>query len=86
VDKLRTPSRAIVADNHPLFRAALVGLLTEHCGLEVVAEAGDGQQALECCRRFSPNLMVMDVRLPEVDALETTRTIRQEFPTRSCWC
>jgi len=48
--------------------------------LEVVAEAADGQQALECCRRFSPDLVVMDVRLPEVDALETTRTIRQEFP------
>src|SRR5215203_1922109 len=80
VDKVRTPSRVIVADNHPLFRAALVGLLTEHCGLEVVAEAADGQEALECCRRFSPDLVVMDVRLPEVDALETTRTIRQEFP------
>jgi two-component system response regulator DegU len=77
---VRTPSRVIVADNHPLFRAALVGLLTEHCGLEVVAEAADGQEALECCRRFSPDLVVMDVRLPEVDALETTRTIRQEFP------
>lgn len=70
----------IVADNHPLFRAALVGLLREHCGLEVVAEAADGQEALECCRRFSPDLVVMDVRLPEVDAVETTRTIRQEFP------
>ena len=46
----------------------------------MVAEAADGQQALECCRRFSPDLVVMDVRLPEVDATETTRTIRQEFP------
>ena len=80
LDKVRIPSRVIVADNHPLFRAALVGLLREHCGLEVVAEAADGQQALECCRRFSPDLVVMDVRLPEVDARETTRTIRQEFP------
>ena len=80
VDNVRTPSRAIVADNHPLFRAALVTLLREHCGLEVVAEAADGQEALECCRRFRPDLVVMNVRLPEVDALETTRTIRQEFP------
>jgi DNA-binding NarL/FixJ family response regulator len=48
--------------------------------LEVVAEAADGQEALQCCRRFSPDLVVMDVRLPEVDARETTRTIRQEFP------
>jgi DNA-binding NarL/FixJ family response regulator len=80
VDKVRTPSRAIVADNHPLFRAALVGLLREHSGLEVVAEASDGQEALECCRRFRPDLVIMDVRLPEVDALETTRNIRHEFP------
>jgi len=48
--------------------------------LEVVAEASDGQEALEGCRRFRPDLVIMDVRLPEVDALETTRTIRQEFP------
>jgi two-component system, NarL family, response regulator DegU len=48
--------------------------------LEVVAEAADGQEALECCRRYSPDLVVMDVRLPEVDARETTRTIRQKFP------
>ena len=80
MDKVRTPSRAIVADNHPLFRAALVGLLREQSGLEVVAEAADGQEALECCRRFRPDLVVMDVCLPEVDGLETTRTIRQEFP------
>jgi DNA-binding NarL/FixJ family response regulator len=75
-----TPSRAIVADNHPLFRAALSSLLIEHSGLEVVAEAADGQEALECCRRFRPDLVVMDARLPGVDGLEATRTIRQEFP------
>jgi DNA-binding NarL/FixJ family response regulator len=77
---VRMPSRAIVADNHPLFRAALTGLLREHPGLEVIAEAADGQEALECCRCFRPDLVVMDVRLPEVDGLEATRAIKQELP------
>jgi DNA-binding NarL/FixJ family response regulator len=77
---VRTPSRAIVADNHPLFRAALGSLLREHTGLEVVAEAADGREALECCRRFRPDFVVMDVHLPEVDGLEATRAIKQELP------
>jgi DNA-binding NarL/FixJ family response regulator len=74
------PSRAIVADNHPLFRAALSSLLREHSGLEVVAEAADGREALDCCRRFKPDLVVMDVRMPEVDGLEATRAIKREHP------
>jgi DNA-binding NarL/FixJ family response regulator len=49
--------------------------------LEVVAEAADGLEALECCRRFRPDLVVMDVGLPEVDGLEATRTIKQELPS-----
>ena len=49
--------------------------------MEVVAEAADGQEALECCRRFRPDLVVMDVGLPEVDGLEATRTIKQELPS-----
>jgi DNA-binding NarL/FixJ family response regulator len=77
---MRMPSRAIVADNHPLFRAALGGLLREHSGLEVVAEVADGRETLECCRRFKPDLVVMDVRMPEVDGLEATRAIKQELP------
>jgi DNA-binding NarL/FixJ family response regulator len=79
-DNLRMPSRVIVADNHPLFRAALASLLREHSGLEVVAEAADGRETLECCRRLKPDLVVMDVRMPEVDGLEATRAIKQELP------
>jgi DNA-binding NarL/FixJ family response regulator len=75
------PGRAIVADNQPLFRAALGSVLREHSGLEVVAEATDGREALECCRHFKPDLVVIDVRLPEeVDGLDAARAIRQELP------
>lgn len=74
------PSRIIIADNHPLFRGALVELLREHSGLEVVAEAAEGHQALELCRRFKPDLIVMDAHMPGVNGLEATRTTKRELP------
>jgi DNA-binding NarL/FixJ family response regulator len=74
------PSRIIVADAQHLFRVALANLLKEHSGWEVVAEAGDGREALEYCRRFRADLVIMDVRMPEVDGLVITRAIKREFP------
>jgi DNA-binding NarL/FixJ family response regulator len=70
-------TRIVVADDHPLWREALNGLLSEHPGWEVVA---DGREALELCRRFRPDLALMDVRMPEVNGLEATRTIKRESP------
>ena len=69
-----------MADAQPLFRVALGGLLEEHLGWEVVAEAADGREVLEYCRRFRPDLVVMEVRMPEVDGLEATRAIKRELP------
>ena len=74
------PSRIIVADAQHLFRVALGNLLKEHSGWEVVAEAADGREALEYCRGFRPDLVIMDVRMPEVDGLVVTRAIKREFP------
>lgn len=79
-DHLAVPSRVVVIDDHPLWRKAISGLLREHLGLEVVAEAADGPEAMECCRRFRPDLVVMDVRMPDVDGPETIRAIKREFP------
>ena len=75
------PSRIIVADAQHLFRVALANLLKEHSGWEVVAEAADGREALMYCRRFRPDLVIMDVRMPEVDGLVVTRAIKREFPS-----
>jgi DNA-binding NarL/FixJ family response regulator len=75
------PSRIIVADAQHLFRVALANLLKEHSGWEVVAEAADGREALEYCRRLRPDLVIMDVRMPEVDGLVVTRAIKREFPS-----
>jgi NarL family two-component system response regulator LiaR len=80
-DEAPVPSRIILADDHPLFRAALRHLLTQQgSALEVVAEATDGPEALELCRRFGPDLVLMDLSMPKLDGIETTRAIKRELP------
>lgn len=66
--------RLIIADDHALFRDSLKSLLESH-GLEVIGEAGDGKQAVELCRRLKPDVILMDLTMPEMDGLAATRLI-----------
>ena len=75
-----TGARIIVADDHPLYRAALVEMLRKHSSFELIGEAADGQEVLELCRRLKPDLVLMDLSMPEMDGLEATRAIKGEFP------
>jgi DNA-binding NarL/FixJ family response regulator len=74
------PTRIITVDDHPLFRSALSTLLNRDPGLEVIAEASDGLEALEHCRSLKPDLVLMDVRMPKMDGIAATRAIKQELP------
>jgi CheY-like chemotaxis protein len=74
------PSRVIVADDHPLFRYALRSVLECSESFEVIAEAADGQQALELARTHNPDLVLMDIRMPKMDGLEATHAIKRELP------
>jgi DNA-binding NarL/FixJ family response regulator len=74
------PSRIIIAEDHPLFRSAIRQTLERQHNLEVVAEAANGRQALELCRQLRPHLVLMDLRMPEMDGVMATQAIKREFP------
>src|SRR3712207_3943557 len=77
------PARVLIADDHDLVREGLLAVLEGEPDLEVVGEAKNGREALEMCRQVRPDLILMDVRMPEMDGLAATRAIKEELPTTS---
>ena len=77
----RPPLRLLVVDDHEVVREGLVALLSRREEFQVVAEAGTVAEALAAARRFEPDLVVMDVRLPDGSGIEACRDIRAEFPS-----
>ncbi len=71
--------RLLLADDHALFRAGIASLLRAW-GHEVVGEAGNGLEALELVRKLRPDLVLMDITMPECNGLEATRLIKAELP------
>jgi DNA-binding NarL/FixJ family response regulator len=69
------PTRILLADDHLILRQGLRALLRRHSDMEIVAEAGDGQEAVALAEELSPDVVVMDVAMPGVDGLEATRQI-----------
>jgi DNA-binding NarL/FixJ family response regulator len=75
--------RLVLADDHHLLRRGFRSLLSGEPGLEVVGEASTGLEAIEICRRLVPDLVLMDVRMPEMDGITATRQIKRDQPSVS---
>jgi DNA-binding NarL/FixJ family response regulator len=65
----------VIADDQPMVRAGLRSLLEGEAGVDVVAEAVDGEQALSAVQRHQPDVALMDIRMPRLDGLEATRRL-----------
>ncbi len=74
------PIRILTVDDHPLMRAGVVSFLATEPGVQVVAEAANGEEALEKYRELRPDLVLMDLSMPVMDGLEATRAILAEYP------
>jgi DNA-binding NarL/FixJ family response regulator len=74
--------RVLIADDHPLFRDGLRSLL-EARGVEVVGEARDGREAVELSASLRPDIVIMDLRMPELNGLAATRLISADQPATS---
>ena len=74
------PTRVLLVDDHTLVRAGIHSLLNNMEGIEVVAEVGDGREALNLVRTHRPDVVLMDIAMPGLNGLEATAHIAKEFP------
>ncbi|HOC55948.1 MAG TPA: response regulator transcription factor [Verrucomicrobiota bacterium] len=74
------PIRVILADDHPIVRAGIREVLKELAGVEVVGEASDGREAIELVKSLHPNVVFMDISMPNLNGLDATERIVRAFP------
>lgn len=75
------PIRVMICDDHALFRRGLIMVLEAEDDIEVVGEAEDGRDAVELVADIVPDVVLMDVRMPEIDGIEAARLISDEAPS-----
>ncbi|MBI3611345.1 MAG: response regulator transcription factor [Nitrospirae bacterium] len=74
------PIKVLVVDDHTLFRKGIIHLLQQRDGIEVVGEAKDGREGIALAKQLLPDVILMDVQMPECNGIEATEAIRQELP------
>jgi DNA-binding NarL/FixJ family response regulator len=75
------PIRILIADDHPFVRDGIVALIERQADMTIVAEAGDGAEAIALFREVQPDLVLMDIQMPRIGGLQAIEAIRREAPT-----
>jgi NarL family two-component system response regulator LiaR len=76
----RKPIRVVIIDDHEMVRRGLSLFLRGFADMQVVGEAANGAEALQVCEEKQPDVVIMDVMMPEMNGIEATRLLRERFP------
>ena len=76
----QAPIRVMIVDDHGMVRRGLATILKVRADLQLVGEAGNGQEALDTCEEARPDVILMDLVMPEMSGPEATRAIRERCP------
>ena len=79
---MKSRVRVLIADDRPIFRAGVQGMLRDFPEIDVVGEAMTGREAVERSRRLKPDVILMDLNMPEMGGIAATRAIKDENPER----
>lgn len=79
--KATLKTKILLADDHPMLRRGIRELLERQQDFEVVAEAGDGYEAVKLAAELKPHVVVMDIGMPKLSGLEATKQIKAKYPT-----
>src|SRR5215210_7553712 len=79
-NKVMERIRVFIADDHPLFRHGIVALLSAMPDFEVVGEAASGEEAITLCATLQPDVVLMDIQMPDVNGIDATRRILSTSP------
>jgi DNA-binding NarL/FixJ family response regulator len=79
-DPIQDHIRILIADDHPVVRTGLGGMIANEPDLEIVAEAADGSEAQRLASHHQPDVVLMDLKMPEIDGVTATASIREHHP------
>jgi NarL family two-component system response regulator LiaR len=77
---VENPSRVLIVDDQPVVRSGLIAFLRAHTDLELVGEASGGRQAISQCGSLRPDVVLMDLVMPDVDGVAATEAIHRQWP------
>jgi len=72
--------RILISDDHPVVRAGLSGMISAEAGFEVIGEAGNGKEAIALTGELKPDVVLMDLRMPEMDGVTAIEHIKADYP------
>ena len=72
--------RVLIVDDHPVVRTGIIGMLENQADFQIVGDADNGEVALRLIKERKPDVVLMDLRMPVMDGIETTRRVHEEYP------